>query len=119
MLLCIARYCLTVAVVNHNIQFLSFITDHINSMQSMFLDLSPWDSRFTISMPQHAKPEKRQSNTLGEEDLANSGRDFGKSIANAADDKILEGSGVSIESRLLFLCSKEAFFDERVWELYH
>lgn len=106
-------------VVDYDIRFLSFIIDHIDSVETRLLDLSPWDSRFTIPMSQHAKPEKRQSNTLREEDLANSGRNFGKSIANAADDKVLEGSGVLIESRLLFFCSKEAFFDERVWELNH
>jgi hypothetical protein len=100
------------AVVNHNIRFLGFITDHPDSMKSRLLDLFPWNNRFTISMPHHAEPEEGQSNTLGKENLANGSRNFSKSIANAADDKVLEGSGVLIESRLLFFCGEEAFFDE-------
>jgi hypothetical protein len=49
-------------------------------------------------MPQHTKPEKWQRNTLGKENFTDSSRDFGKSIANAADHKVLEGSGVLVES---------------------
>jgi len=63
-------------------------------------------------MPQHAEPEKRQCNTFREEDLADGGRNLCKSIANAANDKVLEGSGVLVESRLLCFCGEEAFFDE-------
>ena len=107
------------AVVNHDIRFLSFITNHVDSVETRLLNLSPWDSRFTIPMPQHTKPEERQRDTFGKEDLANSGRDFGKSIANAANDKVLEGSGVLVESRLLCLCSEEAFLDEGIWKLSH
>jgi hypothetical protein len=85
-------------------------------MKTRLLNLLPRNCRFEISMPQHTKPEKRQRNTLGKEDFANGCRDFGKSIANAADHKILKGSGVLIESRFLFFCGEEAFDDELVGE---
>jgi hypothetical protein len=68
-------------------------------------------------MPQRTKPEKRQRYTLGEENFTNGSRDFGKSIANAADHKVLEGSGVLVESGFLLVCGEEAFGDELVWEL--
>jgi hypothetical protein len=106
-------------VINHNIRFLILITNHPYSMKTRLLNLLPRNNRFKISMPQHTKPEKRQCYTFGKENLADSSRDFGKSIANAADHKVLEGSGVLVESRFLFFCGEEAFGDELVWELYY
>jgi len=102
------------AVVNHDIRFLGFVTDHPDTVESRLLDLFPRDSRSTISMPQHAEPEEGQCNALGKENLADGSRDLCKSIANAANDKVLEGSGVLVESRLLCFCREEAFFNERV-----
>lgn len=107
------------AVVNHNIRFLGLITYHPDPVESRLLDLFPRNSRFAISMPQHAKPEEGQCDTLGKENLANRSRNLCESIANAANDKVLEGSGVLIESRFLCFCGEEAFLDERVWELSH
>jgi hypothetical protein len=108
---------LTMTVINHNIRFLILITNHPYPMKTRLLDLLPRDSRFQISMPQHTKPEKRQRNTLGKENFTNGSRNFGKSIANTADDKVLEGSGVLVESRFLMFWGEEAFGDELVWEL--
>ena len=86
------------AVVNHNIGFLGFVTDHPDTVESRLLDLFPRNSRSTISMPQHAEPKERQCNAFGKEDLPDGSRDLCESIANAANDKVLEGSGVLIES---------------------
>ena len=85
------------AVVNHNIRFLGFITYHPDAMKTRLLDLTPRDDRFSISMSQHSEPEKWQGDTLGKENFANGSRDSGKSIANAANDKVLKWSGVLIE----------------------
>jgi hypothetical protein len=104
-------------IVNHNIRFLILITNHPYPMKTRLLNLLPRNSGFKISMPQHTKPEKRQCNTLGKENFTDSSGDFGKSIANAADHKVLEGSGVLVESRLLLFCGEEAFGDKLVWEL--
>lgn len=99
-------------IVNHNVWFLVLITNHPNTMETRLLDLTPRNSRFEISMSQHAEPEKGQCDTLGKEDLADVGRDLCECIANAANDKVLEGSGVLIKSRFLFVRDKESFFDE-------
>lgn len=110
---------LTMTVVNHDIRFLILITNHPDTMKTRFLNLTPWNSRFEISMSQHTEPEERQCDTLWKEDLAYVGWNLCKSITDAANDKVLEGSGVLIESRLLFVGSKESFFDERIWQLDH
>lgn len=99
-------------IVNHDIRFLSLITNHPNTMKTRLLDFTPWNSRFEITMSQHTEPEKGQRNTPGEENLAYVGRDFCKCIANAADDKVLKRRGVLIESRFLFVGCEEPFFDE-------
>lgn len=99
-------------IVNHDIRFFVLITNHPNTMETRLLDFTPWNSRFKISMSQHTKPEERQCNAFGKENLAYVGRNLCKCIANATDDKVLEKSGVLIERRFLFIRCKKSFFDE-------
>jgi hypothetical protein len=85
------------AVVNNDIWLLGLVTHHPDALESFLINLSPRNGRFTISMSQHAEPEKRQSNTFGEEDFTYLCRNVCKGISNATDNKVLEGCGMLVE----------------------
>lgn len=53
----------------------------------------PMDGTSENAMAEHAEAHERQSNVLGEEDLAYRGWDLGEGIPHAPDDKVLKERG--------------------------
>lgn len=78
--------------------------------------LVPVHGAAKVAVPQHAPPQKRQRDALGEEDAVDAGRDGAEGIPHAAHDNVLKHGG-TVRQRLSGL--DEPIAHELVGELQH
>jgi hypothetical protein len=88
-------------VVHHNVRSSSFIVNHIDAFQAFPVDFSPEYRATHNTVANHPEFEEWQCDSLGEENLADLGRDTGECISDNSDDDILEERGLLHKRRAL------------------
>lgn len=102
-------------IIHNDVGLFLLVVDNQHAFEVWPLDLGPPKWAGNNAMSQHAEPQERERDSLGEEDAAEESRHIGKGIANETNDQILEWRCFLDKRRAFFLWNQEASADELIW----